>query len=93
MCTDAIPAIRAVGAVLALLVCVRTSHAAPPGSGDQMLSAATNLIATFSPEQKTKAVYQFDHAERVNWHFIPRERQGLSLKEMSSGQRHLPSRF
>ena len=88
-CSDANAKVRALGAVLALLVCLRTSRAAPPGPGDQMLSAATNLLATLSPEQKAKAVYQFDHAERVNWHFIPRDRQGLPLKEMSSGQRHL----
>jgi hypothetical protein len=32
-------------------------------------------------------VFEFADAERLNWHFVPRERRGLPLKEMNETQR------
>ena len=54
-----------------------------------MAAAANNLLAALSPEEKAKAVFEFADAERVNWHFIPRDRKGLLIKEMSQEQRLL----
>lgn len=54
-----------------------------------MAKAANSLLEKLTPEQKAKAVFQFSDKERVNWHFIPRERQGLTIKEMSPEQRAL----
>lgn len=56
---------------------------------DEMASAAHTFLASLTPEQKTKAAFAFDAAERENWHFIPRDRNGLPLKEMTPAQRHL----
>ena len=36
-----------------------------------------------------KAVYPFDAKERFDWHFIPRGRKGVPIKELSSEQRAL----
>ena len=58
-------------------------------AGTEMAAAANNLLAALSPEEKAKTVFEFADAERVNWHFIPRERKGLSIKEMSQEQRLL----
>ncbi len=33
--------------------------------------------------------FAFDSPERINWHFIPRERNGLPIKEMNGEQRAL----
>ena len=39
---------------------------------------------------RQKAVIDFaDSTERENWHYIPRERAGLPLKEMDERQREL----
>lgn len=52
-----------------------------------MENAANNFLAMLSPEQKAKATFTVDDKERLNWHFVPRERKGLPLREMDAGQR------
>ena len=55
-------------------------------AGQQMMDTAKALINTLSPEQKDKLSFPFDAPERENWHFIPRERKGLAIREMTSEQ-------
>lgn len=55
----------------------------------EMGSAANTFLDSLTAEQKAKAAFVFDAAERENWHFIPRDRNGLPLKEMTAAQRHL----
>ena len=60
----------------------------------EMVKAANNLIVTLTPEQKTKMMYPFSHAERTNFHFTPGPwngvgRQGLPLKAMTPDQTKL----
>jgi hypothetical protein len=53
-----------------------------------MAAAANALIASVGDgPARAKLVWAFDSEERFNWHFIPRERQGLSLKDMTEPQR------
>ena len=54
-----------------------------------MAAAANNLIASFTPEQKAASVFAMDHDHRLDWHFIPKERKGITFKEMTPQQRHL----
>src|SRR6266516_708461 len=56
---------------------------------DEMASAANNFLATLTTEQGANAGYALNDNERFNWHFIPRERKGLPLKEMTPEQKHL----
>jgi hypothetical protein len=55
----------------------------------QMADAANWLLATLKTDQKAKISFDFKGEERENWHFIPRERKGLPLKEMNPEQRLL----
>ena len=55
----------------------------------EMAAAAQNFLAALAPEQMAKATFDFAGAERTNWHFIPRERAGLPIKEMTQEQRLL----
>jgi hypothetical protein len=57
--------------------------------GEEIAQAANNFLAALTPEQKSKAVFEWKDDERFNWHFIPRDRKGLSLKGMTTAQRHL----
>lgn len=57
--------------------------------GEEMTLAATRWLAALAPEQRERAAFEWPAAERQNWHFIPRERKGLPLKEMTPAQRHL----
>ncbi|MHB1556051.1 MAG: DUF3500 domain-containing protein [Isosphaeraceae bacterium] len=58
-------------------------------TGSRMATAADRLLATLSSEQSAKARYAYDAPERFDWHFIPRPRKGLPIKEMRSEQRAL----
>ena len=53
-------------------------------SASVMTEAANRFLASLSPEQKAKATFKFDDAERMNWFFVPIERKGLPLREMSA---------
>jgi hypothetical protein len=55
----------------------------------EMVQAADAFVASLEPEQRAKALFEFEDAERLNWHFVPRARLGLPLKEMSPAQREL----
>jgi len=72
--------------LFAQLVSVPLSASAP---AEEMAEAANNLLASLTSDQKAKAVFEVKDEERFNFHFIPRERKGLPLKEMTTTQRHL----
>ena len=56
-----------------------------------MTETAGRFLAALSPEQRAKATFAFTDDERTNWHYIPKERKGLALREMSPYQKHLAS--
>lgn len=51
-------------------------------SGVAMTKAAQKFLATLSPAKQKKATFGYNDSERLNWHFIPRERKGLPLREL-----------
>jgi hypothetical protein len=79
---------RIQGAVLVCALALRISLYAH-GLGDEMTDAAKNFLAALSEEQRAKANFELKADERLNWHFIPKERKGLPIKEMTSAQRAL----
>jgi hypothetical protein len=56
-----------------------------------MSESARAFLASLTPEQYAKATFSFDSEERLSWWFVPRERKGLTLRDMTSAQRHLAS--
>ena len=53
-------------------------------AGPQMAEIAKTFLGSLTEEQKAKASFKFeDEEERTNWHFIPRPRKGLPMKEMT----------
>jgi hypothetical protein len=56
-----------------------------------MTDCANRLLAALNASQRGKAILPFDAGERMNWHFIPKERKGLPLREMTPYQKHLAS--
>ncbi len=60
-------------------------------TGSRMGSAASRYLTELDEKQVEQATFPFDSEERLNWHFIPRPRKGLPLKEMTSAQRRWPS--
>jgi len=59
----------------------------------EMVDGARQFLQSLSNNQNAPARFAFDDDERKNWHFVPRERAGLSLKVMSPAQRLLAQRL
>ena len=53
----------------------------------KMSASAAAFLKTISAEQKKEAMIDFENLVRFDWHYIPRERKGLSLKKMKPEQR------
>ena len=80
------------GAVLLLCLVLLIGRAAIHGqkkAAADSSTAAKLFVASLTPEQKTKATFAFDDKERMNWWFVPRVRNGLTLKEMTPAQQQL----
>jgi Protein of unknown function (DUF3500) len=60
-------------------------------AASRMTECANRFLAALDPNQRGKATFPFESGERLNWHFIPKERKGLPLREMAAYQKHLAS--
>ena len=54
-----------------------------------MTESAKAFLASLTPEQRAQATFAMDSEERFNWHFIPKERKGLPLRDMTPTQKQL----
>ncbi len=52
-----------------------------------MASAALKLAELLPADQKQKLIYGYEDPERLNWHFIPRERNGIVLWDLNGKPR------
>lgn len=77
-----LPRRRLAFALFTLLPLVVRGHA----PGEDMAVAARAWLATLDPALRAQAAYPFADAERENWHFIPRARQGVPFKAMAPAQ-------
>jgi hypothetical protein len=57
------------------------------GGREAMARAATAFLAALDARQRRRAVFAFTDSERRNWHYVPRRREGVALKEMPSAAR------
>lgn len=58
-------------------------------TSEAMAEAAQAFLAALNDQQRATATFEMKDTERKNWHFIPKERNGLVLKKMSTEQRQL----
>ncbi|MEM9834618.1 MAG: DUF3500 domain-containing protein [Bacteroidota bacterium] len=52
-----------------------------------LIEAAQQFRQTLDQGQQSQLTYDFEDDERYNWHFVPRDRNGLPLKAMTEEQR------
>ena len=52
-----------------------------------MTDTATRFASLLSPKQRARLSFEFQTLERFNWHYIPRMRKGLALRELTADQR------
>jgi hypothetical protein len=53
-----------------------------PAPAAAMAEAANAFSTTLTDAQRDLASFSFDDAERLNWHYIPRERKGLPIRDL-----------
>jgi uncharacterized protein DUF3500 len=75
----------AIGIGLALL----TSAYSRFQSASVMTDSAKAFLASLTVEQRAQATFPMQEDERFNWHYIPKERKGLPLRDMTSTQKQL----
>ena len=78
--------ISGIAAIVAVAAMFAAARSQPTEAA--MAAAATALLSTLDEAQQSKIKFPFEAEERFNWHFIPRERQGLPLKAMDERQRN-----
>ncbi len=75
--------------LLLALVLLTSPPARAHTPGEEMAGAASTWLAALDAAQRGQAVFALGDGERVNWHFIPRDRKGLAWRDMTPAQRHL----
>ena len=59
----------------------------PEAPAAALTAAAAAFLDSLNDEQAAAVRFPFDGEDRVDWHFIPRERKGVPLKAMTASQR------
>jgi hypothetical protein len=90
--------------VLVLVVAASVAAAALLGkeaepAAARMYAAADKLLCALDATQKAQALFDYDDSERLNWHFVPHQKQkkplrkGLPLAQMTAEQKSLALRL
>jgi hypothetical protein len=72
-----------------LCAVVLVVRVAAHGPVEEMADAARNFLAALSEDQRAITRFEFGADERENWHFVPKERKGITLGALKPAQRHL----
>lgn len=59
----------------------------PMAPSRHMAIEANAFLDSLDAPRRRQALYPFDSGERFDWHYIPRRRPGLHLRDMNAGQR------
>lgn len=68
--------------VISATALTTTTTAQDGDPAGRMARAANRFLGTLDHSQKLKATFKFDDDERINWHFIPRDRKGIGLWDL-----------
>ena len=60
---------------------------------EEMIDRARHFLVSLDPDQRDQATFAFGDDERLNWHFIPRDREGLPYGDFTPPQRRLADRL
>ena len=53
---------------------------------NEMRTAAIKFLQSLQPTQKKKLQFNFTDEERYHWNYVPTERKGVPIKELTTGQ-------
>ena len=69
--------------IAAIFILVHCAQAQNPS----LAGKANHFLSLLDENQVAKARYEFGDEERFNWHFVPRERNGISFNDLNDKQR------
>lgn len=75
--------------IVTLLLALSSAASWARGPAEEISVAAVAWLKSLDGEQTSQATFQLDDDERENWHYVPRQRKGLTLEKMSTAQRQL----
>ncbi len=75
--------------VIGLCALLLTSAYTRIHSASVMTDAAKAFVTSLTPAQRSQATFQFSNEERFDWHYIPKARKGLALRDMTPEQKQL----
>jgi hypothetical protein len=75
------------GACLALCAAAQDKPHPSAATAAKMRASAERLLAALPQESRGQAMRPFDDRDRTDWHYTPRNRNGLALKDMDKGER------
>ncbi|UCD78709.1 MAG: DUF3500 domain-containing protein [Desulfobacterales bacterium] len=64
-----------------------------PAAAARMFQASETFLNSLSSKQRQAACFAFENDERYDWHYVPRKRSGLTLKDMTADQQALARAF
>jgi hypothetical protein len=73
--------------ILVAAFIVEAPEAAPADTGSRMATAAEAYIATLGSAERDRGTWEMDAEQRFDWHFIPLERYGVRIRDMTAEQR------
>ncbi len=65
-----------------MVAALRAQAGKTEASGKAMTEAANAFLGSLTPQQAQLAKFGYDDPERLNWHFIPRVRKGLPIRDL-----------
>lgn len=83
----------ALGTLLGVGTLTAATGGIKKGTAADMAEAASAFLKSLSKEERAQATFAFAVDGRTQWHFVPQERPGLTIKVMSPGQRKLAHRL
>ncbi len=76
-------------AAMGIAVVLLTSAYSRLQTASVMTESAKAFLASLSAEQRAQATFPIADEERFDWHYIPKPRKGLPLRDMTSAQKQL----
>lgn len=73
---------------IASFLCLASCLVAATPAAD-LATAVNAFLDGLDGSQRARATFAFDSDERWNWHFVPRERAGVSFRDFNEAQRDL----
>lgn len=74
------------GGLLMMAICLTFSTDA---TATDLVEASQQFLGSLDDDQRALASFEWKSEERKDWHFIPKTRKGLPLKDLAQDQQHL----